>query len=147
MIYLLDTTHCSRIMEGDAAILERLRDNASIVTATSVIVQGELVFMARKSEQTSANLSRVERFLQGIRIYPVDGETAIRYGGLKADLIRHFGPKEKSKRRRVTLAQLGFGDNDLWIAATALRHGLTVVSHDGDFQRMREAQDFPLEAW
>ena len=38
-------------------------------------------------------------------------------------------------------------EHDIWIAATALRYSLTVVSTDSDFERMRQVRAFNLESW
>jgi len=107
-LYLLDTNHCSRIIQGDAVLLRRLQDLGKV---------------------------------------PVDRETADIYGQFKAEIITRFGPKERSRRRTTKIEQLGMSENDLWIASTALRHALTLVSTDSDFQRMREVKAFPLESW
>lgn len=146
-MYLLDTNHCTFILEGEAAVLERFREKASVRVATSVIVAGELQFMAQNSQQRTANLVRVRSFLQHMDIYPIDLAIAQIYGEFKTELIRQFGPKEKSRRRRTKLGEIGISENDLWIAATALRHSLTVVSTDSDFERMRQVQEFNLESW
>jgi tRNA(fMet)-specific endonuclease VapC len=52
-----------------------------------------------------------------------------------------------SVRRRTTARDLGFDDNDLWIAAIALVQGLTVVTSDGDFQRMSAAFALRIDSW
>lgn len=77
--------------------------------ATCVVVRGELIYMAPHSEQREQNLARVQSFLEDIRVYFVDEETADVYGDLKAAIFARFGPKEKSKRRRTRIEQLGFG--------------------------------------
>ena len=146
-MYLLDTNHCSRLMEGDAGVLRRFQDMGDSPVMTSFIVRGELLYMAYRSDRFADNLARVEAFLSGIDLYLVDPETANTYGELKAALMRHYGPRERAARRRTSIRLLGFDDNDLWIAATALRFGPTVVSADSDFVRIREIMPFPLESW
>lgn len=146
-MYLLDTNYCSRIIQGEPGRIVSLQPLAGLEVATSVVVRGELVFMAEKSEQTVQNMRRVRLFLGDLNIYPVDEATADIYGELKCRILDHFGPKEKSKRRQTTVAQLGVGDNDIWIAATAIQRTITIVSLDSDFRRMQEAWPFPLESW
>jgi len=146
-VRLLDTNHCSRILESDPDVLRKARESGETRLATSVIVRGELIFMAQHSERREINLARVLRLLEDLRVYPVDEATADLYGDLKARIFRRFGPRERGKRRRARIEHLGISENDLWIAATALRHGLTVVSADGDFKRIREVAEFSLEQW
>jgi tRNA(fMet)-specific endonuclease VapC len=103
--------------------------------------------MMTKSQQRAANLAILEEFLQDIAIYRIDEETAEIYGQLKTRIFNHFAPKDPAKRRKTNILSLGFGDNDLWIAAIALQHNLILVSCDSDFQRMQEAQPLTLESW
>ncbi len=62
-------------------------------------------------------------------------------------IINQFAPKEKSKRRKAKITDLGFDENDLWIAAIALQHSLTVVSADSDFQRIQQVKTLSVESW
>lgn len=146
-MYLLDTNHCSRIIAGDAALLQQLQAHLSEGAATSVIVRGELLFMVQKSERQAENLQSVVAFLQTIALYPINAAVADVYGRLKGDIMNQLGPKDKSQRRQATIQALGFGENDLWIAATALHYNLTIVSADQDFERIRQIQSFSLESW
>jgi tRNA(fMet)-specific endonuclease VapC len=146
-MYLLDTNHCSRIIFGETNVIRRLQEHIGLGVATSVIVQGELLYMVQKSSQQAANLRFVRTFLQTIDLYPISGGVADVYGSLKGEIVENFGPKDKAKRRKFTVQDLGFSDNDLWIASTALHYNLTVVSEDSDFQRIQQVQALALESW
>ena len=128
-------------------MITKLKALGEAPLATCVIVRGELIFMAHKSERKDENLHQVCQFLSDILIYPIDDETADLYGKLKASILQRFGPKEKALRRKTDLAKLGFGENDLWIAAIAKRYGVTVVSADQDFQRLKEVVELSVETW
>lgn len=146
-MYLLDTNHCSLAIIGNTNVLQRLGVVENALITTCAIVQGELVDMAERSERRESNLALIQSFLTGIYIYNVDGFTATLYGELKAALFNQFAPKEKSKRRKTKITNLGFDENDIWIAALALQHNLTIVSSDGDFQRIQQVRALSVESW
>lgn len=127
--------------------MRRLHELGDSIVATCVIVRGELAFMVEKSDRREHNRRLLHSFLQDIRVYEVDSETADIYGRLKVAILDRYGPKEKAKRRRARVDKLGVSENDLWIAAIAKRFGLTVVSTDDDFQRIQEADSLDLETW
>ena len=146
-MYLIDTNHCSRAILKDSKVLSRLNTVDNDFVATSVISQGELIDMVERSQRQENNLILVQSFLQNIYIYNIDQTTATLYGQLKASLFKQFAPKEKSKRRKTKIINLGFDENDLWIAAIAFQHNLTVVSADSDFQRIQQVKTLSLESW
>ena len=146
-MYLLDTNHCSRLLQGHPAIVSKLQELGEVPIATCVIVRGELIFMAQKSEQKAENLHQVHQFLSDILVYPIDDETADIYGKLKAAILDRFGPREKAQRRKTETTKLGFSENDLWIAAVAKRYALTIVSADSDFERLKEVETLSIEQW
>lgn len=65
-----------------------------------------------------ANLPELEQFLRSVRGYECDVETARMYGHNKTQL--------RVKGRPIPEA-------DIWIAATAQQHGLTLVTRHSDF--------------
>jgi tRNA(fMet)-specific endonuclease VapC len=146
-MFLLDTNHCSYAILGNTQILDRLADLENVSISTCTIVKGELIDMAARSQQRQANLALVQRFLLGLNIYPIDQTTAEIYGNLKAAVFDRYAPKDKTQRRRTSITQLGIGENDLWIAAVALQHQLTLLTTDRDFLRIQAVQSFGLESW
>ncbi|MEO0838402.1 MAG: PIN domain-containing protein [Cyanobacteria bacterium J06643_5] len=146
-MYLLDTNHCSAIILGEPNVIKRVQEVGEDNIFTCVIVQGELTFMMEKSQRREANLAQLAKFLEDIRIYRITEETATIYGQIKAALINQFAPKEKSKRRKAKVTDLGFDENDIWIAAIALQNNLTIVSRDSDFLRIQQVKSLSIESW
>lgn len=146
-MYLLDTNHCARIIEGDSQIIDRFIAHQSSPAATCVIVHGELLFMAHHSQHADRNLARMTAFLNTIEIVSIDGDACDQYGRIKTAAMERWGPRERARRRHFDLRSLGFSDNDLWIAAIAIRHQLIVVSSDRDFERIAEVSSLRFESW
>lgn len=117
------------------------------ILATSVIVCGELMYMAENSARKSENLLLVRSFIATMTVLEIDTKVFETYASIKAKIFNRFAPKEKSLRRKYKIEKLGFTENDLWIAATAIRYSATIISSDSDFSRMLDALDFQLECW
>jgi tRNA(fMet)-specific endonuclease VapC len=147
MSYLLDTNHCSDIINGNSQIIDALNTRSNDVIAISIITYAELLYMAEKSKKVAQNRRVVEAFLADVDLYLIDEETAITYSRLKASVFNCFAPKDKTKRRNTSISSLGFSDHDLWIAATAIQHKLTLVSADSDMKRINQVHSFFLESW
>jgi tRNA(fMet)-specific endonuclease VapC len=87
-MYLLDTNHCTFLIEGEPKVVNHFRELGKVEIATSAIVAGELRFMAQNSQQRTANLIKIRAFLKRIDIYPIDDETAEIYGDFKSEIIK-----------------------------------------------------------
>ena len=81
-------------------------------------VVGELVFGAEKSSNSKANRVRIDALIELCPVVPHDLEVAYRYGAAKAVLQKKGKP---------------IPENDLWIAACALRHDLILAARDSHF--------------
>jgi tRNA(fMet)-specific endonuclease VapC len=84
-----------------------------------VLVAGELFFGARNSKKVRQNLANVEQFCSLAKILVVDFGISRWYGELKAEL---------------KAAGTMIPENDIWIAATAVTHGLPLVTRDDHFK-------------
>jgi tRNA(fMet)-specific endonuclease VapC len=125
--FLLDTNIIIATLEGDDAVLANLAQAARVFIPA--VALGELFFGAAKSDRPADNISKVERFATGRAIVPCDLDVARQYGRLKQRL--------KQRGRPIP-------DNDIWIAAAASFHGLTLVTRDSHFQHV---QDLVIVDW
>lgn len=112
---LLDSDAAIRLLRGDEAVRQRL---AGARVFLSAIGLGELYFGAAKSGRPESNLKAVDALAARASVLACDQETALQYGQVKARL--------KAAGRLIP-------ENDIWIAATALQHGLTLLSQDRHF--------------
>jgi tRNA(fMet)-specific endonuclease VapC len=125
--YLLDTNVAIRVLNRDVDLGARRGPGFEVFLCVTVV--GELLFGAAKSAKPDLNRTRVERLLDICPLTPHDVGTARRYGSLKAEL--------RSKGRPIP-------ENDIWIATSALQHGLTLAARD---QHFRYVEGLEVEAW
>jgi len=93
------------------------------------IVLGELHYGANKSARAAENCARIETFAAKSAVLRCDAGTARHYGKVKDGL--------RAKGRPIP-------ENDVWIAASAIQHNLTLISRDSHFQ---EIDDLRFEPW
>ena len=124
---LLDTNVVIALFAGDRAVLRRKRTSERVFVPATVI--GELAYGALKSTQAHTNLAKIGELVNSSVVLPCDTATAHHYGEVKSQLHKS--------------GQL-LPDNDLWIAALALQHHLTLITRDGHFARI---EGLSVEAW
>jgi predicted nucleic acid-binding protein len=116
MAYLFDTDALSEVMrrQPNAVYLAWLRGIPREEQFASAVSIGEMFQGAYRSERREALLERIETWvLPALTVLPFDVGTARVFGKLQADLeSRGVSP----------------GDADVQIAATAVRHGLALVT-------------------
>ena len=115
---LLDSDVAIQLLRGDDALRRRLAGTRVFLSAIGL---GELYFGAAKSARVEANLKAVDSLAATASVIACDQETALHYGQLKGRL--------KAAGRLIP-------ENDIWIAATAIQHGLTLLSRDRHFDEV-----------
>ncbi len=124
-MYLLDTNICIDIMAGRNGVDERLARFDASLAYTSAVSVAELFYGALRSGRPEAEMVKVWLLLRDLLVIRLDVRAAAQYAVLKAQLAAQGELLE---------------DNDLFIAATALSRGLTLVTHDKGFARVPNLQ-------
>jgi tRNA(fMet)-specific endonuclease VapC len=130
MIYLLDTNACIHHLKfADSPITYKLSIHLP-ETAVCSVTKAELFYGAMRSNNPTQSLRVQQEFLELFVSLAFDDEAARICGRIRAQLIDRGTP---------------IGPNDLQIAAIALTHELTLITHNvGEFNRV---QDLKIEDW
>ena len=113
---LLDTNILIALLAEEAVVVRHVQDAEAVYVPA--IALGELYYGARKSARAAQNVERVATLAGASAVLACDSATAAVYGELKAALRAKGTP---------------IPENDLWIAALANQHRLTLASRDEHF--------------
>ncbi len=114
--YLLDTNTCIQFLTGrSTTVVEHFKKTKPSSIALCSVVRSELSFGAWNSSKPLENFSNQMYFCNQFTSYPFDDACAEKYGEIRAVL---------KKEGRI------IGPYDLQIAAIALTHNLTLVTHN-----------------
>lgn len=114
--FLIDTNALIKLVARDPMLRWRMgHDFNSFLSFVSV---GELYAGAYQSTRSTSNIAEVQRICIEIPVVEWDIDIATEYGRIQASL--------RKKGRPIP-------QNDIWIAATAIRHGMTLITLDKHF--------------
>jgi tRNA(fMet)-specific endonuclease VapC len=117
---ILDTNVIIRIIKGDVAVANIVHKMKDI--HIPVIVFGELIFGAEKSQLKQTNKDSYVNFCLSYPLLDVNRNVAKEYGKLKCSL---------QKTGDI------MPENDMWIAATAIANDMQVVTQDKHFEHIK----------
>ena len=116
----LDTSVAIAVLAGEASALLANPPEEFLLPVTVV---GELRYGALNSRRSAENLAEVERLTSRCRVLNTTAATAAVYARLRLHL--------RQKGRPIP-------ENDLWIAALCVEHGVALASLDGHFDAIDE---------
>lgn len=118
---IIDTNFYAAFKKSDTAAVDLLR-RADFIGVNTVIL-GELLAGFRCGSREEQNREELNQFLDSPRVdvLSIEDETAEFYAQVFHEL--------KQKRRPIP-------SNDLWLAASALQHGLALATYDDHFSHV-----------
>jgi tRNA(fMet)-specific endonuclease VapC len=115
MSFLLDTNTCSAHLKRPAGLIHRFVQHSGGLYL-STIVLGELYTWAYRRQSPSQVIQRIEKdLLPDVTVLAFDSDCAKEFGRVRGQLLR----------QGISVSQM-----DLLIAAVALVHNLTLVTHN-----------------
>ena len=125
--HLLDTNIIIASFKNEQTVLDQMATSEEIFIPA--IVVGELFYGAMHSTNIEKHITQVREFVKESSVLSCDEFTAEHYGQIKNEL--------KKKGRPLP-------ENDIWIAAIALQHNLTIATRD---QHFKEIDGVAIEEW
>lgn len=125
--FLIDTNALIKLLARDPSL--RWHMGHDFRCFLSFISAGELFFGAHQSARRTFNAAEVRRICSEIPVIGWDMDVSDHYGRI------HAGLRDKGKP---------IPQNDVWIAATAARHGMTLITLDRHFTAV---EGLPVEIW
>ncbi|HWR33091.1 MAG TPA: type II toxin-antitoxin system VapC family toxin [Chitinophagaceae bacterium] len=125
--FLLDTSIIIEIFDGNRKIADKLVKLSGFYI--SAVVLGELYIGINRVANKTKHLKKLNDFLDLCTVLNSDTITAMYYGEIISNLYK------KGKPLPI---------NDVWIAAAAMQHNLTLVTRDKHFN---EIQGLKIKAW
>ena len=121
--FLVDTSAYSAFFRGDSATKEAIQSCDEI--CLNPVVIGELLAGFRKGRQRAANEKEFEEFLAAprVKVLAIDEDTSTRYAVILLGLWSAGTP---------------IPTNDIWIAASAMQHGLEVLTTDTHYAKVSQ---------
>lgn len=132
MIYLLDTNACIDCLrkKGNPLVPARLATHPTADVVLCAVVVAELRYGAESSADPAKEHSKIDAFIAPYTSLPFDDVAARLFGEIRHTLLSSGKP---------------IGPLDTMIAAIALAHGLTLVTHNtAEFSRVT---GLTLEDW
>lgn len=114
---MLDTSVLIASESGRTLDMQRLPQAAAVSAIT--ITELHVGVLAAPDVTTRARRLATLQAVAAVEVLPVDEQVAARWAELRVHLAQ--------ARRRANV-------NDVWIAATALVHGIPVITQDDDFE-------------
>lgn len=124
---LLDTNIVIEVFDGNKIIADKI-DKLPEFYITSIVL-GELYIGVNRVTNKAKHLKKLNDFLNLCTVLEVDSATAVHYGEIIVGLYK------KGKPIPV---------NDVWIAASAIQHDLTLITRDKHFN---EIAGLAIKSW
>ena len=129
MSFLLDTNICSAHMRRPGGLAHRFMQYSGGLAIPSIVL-AELYAGAYHHPTPEPLVRKIELLLQDVTVLPFEEHCAQRFGQIRGELLRRG---------------LSVSSTDTMIAAVALTHDLTFVTHNvRDFQAI---PDLRIEDW